>query len=429
MSRNVFLSFLGTGNYTKCVYQSKDGRKSRCVRFVQSATLELFCSDWKEHDKRFIFTTEESKTKHWKQLQEESPLAEQIDIPAGEDETEIWQIFNILYESLQDGDVLTVDITHSFRHIPLLASSLLQYAKFLKHVSVKKIYYGAFERLGRPHEVEQRVPNPEERIVPVFDLTAFSEIQDWSAAANDFISFGNPLRLGTLMQQHLSPLIFQTGGQDKTAQQLNKLNQKIKKFSHVIKTNRGKDIIEGQLQKEILEILNSLEQNLISALNPILKKMEISVKKTYQGDNNVRNMLAAVEWCLEKNLVQEGLTMLQEGIISCLLSEKNYLDRNKRQFVSSYLQYCDGEKQIESKLSEDDRHCLKAYLQQQHGFQKLAGANGIFHKIANLRNDINHAGMGDSALTSDKLDIFQKRLTEYFETIKKIFVLSDYSSS
>ncbi|MDR2755136.1 MAG: TIGR02221 family CRISPR-associated protein [Planctomycetaceae bacterium] len=420
MSRNVFLSFLGTGNYTKCVYQSNDGRKSSCVRFVQSATLELFCYDWKEHDKRFIFTTEESKEKHWKQLHEESPLAEQIDIPEGKDETEIWRIFNILYESLQDGDELTIDITHSFRHIPLLASSLLQYAKFLKNVSVNKIYYGAFERLGKPHEVEQHILNPEERIVPVFDLTAFSEIQDWSAAANDFISFGNPSRLGALMQQHLSPVLFQTGGQDKTAQQLNKLNQKIKKFSQVIKTNRGQNIIEGRLQKEILEILSSLEQNLISALNPILKKMEISVKKTYQGDNNVRNMLAVVEWCLEKNLVQEGLTILQEGIISCLLSEKNYLDRNTRQFVSSCLQYCDSEKKIESKLSEDDQNCLKEHLHQQFGFKKLAGANGIFRKITELRNDINHSGMGNSAQPSDK---FQKLLTEYFEEIKKIFVL------
>jgi CRISPR-associated Csx2 family protein len=425
MSRNVFLSFLGTGNYSECVYQSKDGRQSRCVQFVQSAMLELFCSDWKEQDKRFIFTTKESKERHWKKLQEESPLAVQVDIPAGENETEIWQIFNILYESFEEDDELTVDITHSFRHIPLLASSLLQYAKFLKNVSVKGIYYGAFEQLGNPRDIEQRIPDPEKRIVPVFDLTAFSNIQDWSAAANDFISFGNTLRLESLMQQHLSPILFQTGGQNKNAQKLNKLNKKIKEFSQIIKTNRGKEIIEGRLQKEILNTLNSLEPNLISALNPILKKIEISVKKTYQGDNNVRNMLAAVEWCQEKNLVQEGLTILQEGIISCLLSEKNYLDRNKRQFVSSYLQYYDSKNRFESKLSEEEQNCLKEHLHQQHGFQRLAGANGIFRNIANIRNDINHAGMGDSAQSSDK---FQKLLTKYFEEIKTIFVISDNSS-
>jgi CRISPR-associated Csx2 family protein len=386
--------------------------------------LELFGSGWTKQDKRFIFTTEESKKKHWTKLQEESPCAEQIDIPAGKDETEIWRIFNILYESLQDGDILTVDITHSFRHIPLLASSLLQYAKFLKNVSVKGIYYGAFERLGDPRDIKQRIPNPEERIAPVFDLTAFSEIQDWSAAANDFISFGNPSRLKVLIEQHLSPVISQTGGHDEIVQKLNKLNKKIEKFSQVIKTNRGKDIIEGRLQKEILNILNSLEQNLISALNPILKKMEISVKKTYQGDNNVRNMLAAVEWCQEKNLVQEGLTILQEGIISCLLPEQCYRDRNKRQFVSSYLQYYDVEKQIESKLSVEEQIDLKEHLQQQHGFQELAGTNGIFRNIADIRNDINHSGMGDSARSSDK---FQTLLLKYFEEIKKIFVLSDNS--
>jgi CRISPR-associated Csx2 family protein len=424
MSRNVFLSFLGTADYTECVYESKDGRKSRCVQFVQSATLELFCSDWEEHDKRFIFTTEGAKEKHWKKLQLESPLAEQIDIPTGEDETEIWQIFDILYKYLQDGDELTVDITHSFRHIPLLASSLLQYAKFLKNVSVKGIYYGAFERLGNPHDIKQRFPDPEKRIVLVFDLTAFSEIQDWSAAANDFISFGNPSRLDLLIRQNISPVIFQTGGQDKNAQKLNKLNKKIKEFCQVIKTNRGKDIIAGRLQKEILEILCSLEQNLILALNPILKKMEISVKKTYQGENNVYNMLAAVEWCQEKNLVQEGLTILQEGIISCLLSENDYLDRNKRLFVSNYLQCCDCGKQIESKLSEEVQNDLKEHLHRQHGFQKLAGTKGIFRQIADIRNDINHSGLGDSARFSDK---FQKLLTKYFEEIKTIFVVSGNS--
>ena len=69
---------------------------------------------------------------------------------------------------------------------------MLQYAKFLKKIDVKAIYYGAWE-----------VRDTEKNMAPVFDLTVFNEILDWSAAANDFITFGSAKTLLDLTQTNL----------------------------------------------------------------------------------------------------------------------------------------------------------------------------------------------------------------------------------
>jgi hypothetical protein len=83
-----------------------------------------------------------------------------------------------------------------------------------------------------------------------------------------------------------------------------------------VKTNRGLEIIKGENQKKILESVQSLEQNLIPVLNPILQEIQKSVETIYKGENEAKNMLAAVDWCIAKGLVQSGVTILQEGIVT-----------------------------------------------------------------------------------------------------------------
>jgi len=127
MARKVFISFLGTNNYTPCVYSYGSSRSS-AVEFVQSALTEMFCTNWTKEDKVLVFITKEAEEKNWVKLQQEwhvdTSITKGVFIPSGKNEEEIWQIFQIIYDCLEKSDELYVDITHSFRSIPLLASSL-----------------------------------------------------------------------------------------------------------------------------------------------------------------------------------------------------------------------------------------------------------------------------------------------------------------
>ncbi len=42
---------------------------------------------------------------------------EQVEIPIGIDEKEIWNIFEIIFEKINEGDEIYIDITHAFRNI------------------------------------------------------------------------------------------------------------------------------------------------------------------------------------------------------------------------------------------------------------------------------------------------------------------------
>jgi len=64
------------------------------------------------------------------------------EIPDGKDTDEIWEIFDIIYNALEEDDNIYIDITHSFRYLPMLLLVLLNYAKYLKNIKIKQITYG-----------------------------------------------------------------------------------------------------------------------------------------------------------------------------------------------------------------------------------------------------------------------------------------------
>ena len=152
MSRRVFISFLGTTTYVLCKYNI-GGVYSKAVRFVQEVLIEHLCKDWTVEDRIFIFCTSKeligengAKEINWldngqtnirddsekiglqhslEELKNEFGLKtsiEQLDIKAGFSKTEIWSIFNTVYNKLIDYDHIYFDVTHAFRSIPIFPS-------------------------------------------------------------------------------------------------------------------------------------------------------------------------------------------------------------------------------------------------------------------------------------------------------------------
>lgn len=127
---------------------------------------------------------------------------------------------------------------------------------------------------------------------------------------------------------------------------------------------------------------------------------------------------AAVRWCINHEMIQQGITQFQEGIIS-FICEKFGLKPDKledREIVSQSLNILD-------RTLKEDEWKEPASLHKDTVKKLIIDPFIINHKsnysrLTQLRNDINHAGYKENSLNDGK--VFQKRLDEVFDEFKKI---------
>jgi CRISPR-associated Csx2 family protein len=397
-----FVSFLGTSPYVPCRYGS-DERWYGPVSFVQTTTLHLKCANWDTGDRLLIGCTAGARRKNLDALREELastgwPLApEVVDLPDGTSEEELWTIFQRLLERIGDGDELVFDITHSFRSLPMLFTVLIQYLGVVREVRLRGVYYGAFERLGSPDQV-RKMPLPE-RQAPILDLTPFLSLYDWSAAIDHFLRFGSPTDLERLVKGHVAPILKRTAGGDESAQAMRRLVERLGEFARCAQYVRGGDLAEVRFQSQIIEPLRHIRAGFLPPLEPVFKRLE----DTFAGfrDCDPANALRTVGWCIEHDLIQQGITLLQEAIVDEWLTRCGDLlqgattesegerDRGRRTFVSDLLAVAGrGIPPADWKRSlAEHRPMAEACVA-----RLPAGLAAEFDRLTKLRNDINHGG-------------------------------------
>ncbi|MCC8145553.1 MAG: hypothetical protein LIO93_03760, partial [Bacteroidales bacterium] len=131
------------------------------------------------------------------------------------------------------------------------------------------------------------------------------------------------------------------------------------------------------------------------------------------------NMLSVVQWCIDKSLIQEGYTLLQEGIISYFLSDHE--NKMKREFTSAYLNYRlrgNFDVQVFSDVNKEIINEIQTHLE---SFRDIDEWTSIYSQITELRNDINHGGMIDYPASSGK---FENKLKELYDRVKLLISLT-----
>ena len=114
------ISVLGTGDYGECKYKLNRKESVSCC-FIQTSLNSL-----ENFDRTFLFLTKAAKQKNFEKLKQEfekfsiKTNIEGIDIPDGRNEGELWDIFEIIEENIEEKEEVWFDITHSFRSIPLI---------------------------------------------------------------------------------------------------------------------------------------------------------------------------------------------------------------------------------------------------------------------------------------------------------------------
>lgn len=432
MGRKVFMSVLGAGPYKDCLYKGKNC--STWTRFIQEATLrDIGAESWEKDDVACIIMTAKAREFNWSKgiIQRtkhdgtvipysglEANLEklslpcriETLDIPDGKDEGEIWQIFDIIYNFLEEGDELYFDLTHAFRYQPMLLLVLGNYAKFLKNVRIVYMGYGNYESAVKD-------VNTGNLVAPIMDLLPISILQDWTFAAGAFLRTGRVEAIIDSISTNTANRVLPS----KIAASISETIKKLNEFENSIRVCQSKQIIKGgapvMVGANIRKINSSgaLPQPLSNALLAIRDAVSDYKPSTFE------NIVYSLQWCKRYGLVQQGYTLCQEAIVTKFSDTfKSLLPKEKPRIIRDYWSSILGFPKDEISSPEKWRGKVAEYHELSSclfGNDFIKEIRVIYCSLTTQRNNVNHAGYSGSDSLDDILGKFNEVIDKCIENI------------
>lgn len=421
MARNVLISFLGLSNYIPCYY-TYNGKSATLTRYVQTAIYEHI-SSVVEGLEVIVFCTKEAEEKNWfgneqqnglkDTFQEIAPNAnvKQVRIPSEQDEEANWTLFELIMNEIQPGDEIYFDVTHSFRTNPIVALIVLNYAKVVNDATIGGLMYGWFEKLGNAKEIANL--KVEERVIPIVDFTGMANLLTWTNGVDQFIRTGNSSVLLEIANQESKVMSKQTTN-NKDFHRMKSLIEQLDTVGLHFETVRARSLhTEIKEWKEKTEEVKRHETQHFRQLIPLVDTIEKKVEKF--SDDEVMNYYFMSEWCLEHGLIQQGLTILVESVITmlCKLLEVDELNTKTRDSVSSALNVYLSKKAEEE--WEGNIELMKEVVQIITPYREILKP---FQKLNVYRNNINHAEMNKERI---KAKNFERTLHESLIGLRPFF--------
>jgi len=356
MSRNVLISFLGTGSFEskeKRIYKtakySIEGSELGNFPFLSAALIKHYHIDkflligtvhsmWEEVYRWFCQESgKEFDENVWVDIAEACeranfkselhiPHQECVEAAIGKDskvvlikyginEQEIVENTNIflgLQQYLKNGDNLVVDITHSFRSLPIFMMNLLIYLRNVspKNITISHIHYGMLEI------------SKELGFAPIIDLKTMMDVNDWITGAYSFSEFGNAYKISKLIES-----------EDKSVSTL------LEEFSNLMNLNHLYAI--KNISQRLSAIKNKTYQTQLPELtiNPIAESF-IS-KFRVNGEKHALFQLKLARWQLDHRKYAQAMLTINEAMIT-YVCEQNRLQHdnyNNREFAKKALKY------------------------------------------------------------------------------------------
>ncbi len=355
------LTFLGTGDYRKTTYHWKEKNKYKTTRLFPVAL-----ADWLKPDEVLVFLTDAAKEHvNWREL-DESLAATPVSIANGKNEAELWQIFDSIVGCVEPGDELVIDITHGFRSLPLLGLLAAAYLRSSKGVAVKHLLYGAYE-----------AGDKKANETPVFELTSFLSLFDWMVASDHFLrtGFGTPL----------AELLSEESGA------IGELRKSILDLSDGLQLLRPNAVVDSAA-KLVEDVKKATPE--VSKTIPPLENMLKHISESYgqfAGDPDdpiqvLDAQLKMVAWCCERHQFVQSLALAREWLPSllCMFFKVDAQDGKERSDMELLL--------AGGKMGPKESPRRSEWTKVPAGKRLQKLWNDPPHKLANLRNDVLHAG-------------------------------------
>ncbi|WP_110513143.1 TIGR02221 family CRISPR-associated protein [Herpetosiphon llansteffanensis] len=435
MAKIKAISFLGINNYQYTNY-TLNTQIATTHKFFGATLTEFF----PEIDEIYIVMTKEARAKHWdspeadnlqKTLAKQTIIATPIDIKSGQNEAELWEIFGKTIKRINSDDQIIFDITNAFRSQPVLVLIMAAFLKVVRNVEIKALVYGAFEAkesIILPNG-EIKFPNDDPATkTPVFDLTPFLTLLDWTTATNTFLQTGRAEQLTKLAES------FENQAVKDFAEQMQTLSQELL-------TTRPVGVIQAasgfeqalakvdvavqqdpamQPYQQLLERIKAEYSSFAIVDEPVAALTDAYTAARHQQRAFLAVQLDMIKWYLEKGLPIQAMTLAREWLVS----------------LAMYYQGCDGlfehsqRDTIKSWIS-NARHStnrsiqgkLKIYVAEIHEIWKNfifdASSDGsLVINIPNLRNDIAHCGMDEPKAQTAKFIIEKSQVL--YDKLKSI---------
>lgn len=423
MAKKLF-AFLGVGNkdgkYEEIEYYfTGKPEKGYITEYIQEALAELLNEP---NLQIIVFVTEKAKDVNWEpkdkiglkiKLEKLNVNYKAVDIPDGKTNREIWQIFTKVYDEIELHDEIYVDVTHSFRSIPIIFMSVLNYAKVTKRCDIKRIFYGAFDA-------------KENGRAPIYDLTLFNQITEWSSGVEQLLSTGECEMFCSTVEKTLRHLSEET---DEVIRLISECSRLIKEFYTDLKLVRGKSVLDdGEKLYQVLCEIKALNTEKHIAMQPffhILGRIENQVD-FFKNENLIKKILECVKLCRKFGQYQQAYTFLRENIINyvCINSgldwKKEKPDRMIAEKVMNSLNYminikkcCD--KEINEKENDEN---VKHILENRIDFISNDAVK-LFGALINYRNDLAHAQFRMEYLSKKKI---KKKIDSFIDDFEKYYI-------
>jgi len=293
-------------------------------------------------------------------------------IDYGMNEEELWRNFDIfmkIFDCLEDGDEIYLDITHSFRSIPLFMYLMMNFATTLhkKNIELVSVYYGMFE-------VKNDLGH-----VPVVDLSPLFKISEWIRGVYDFLNYGNGYIISNLIED-------------------NKISKNLENISDLLNIN----YLNGLKQQ--IKALDKNMKNIDKLNSPVFKYLFNDIIQFVNRFKNIKSdalfQLEISSWYFENRRYSNGYICLVESIIT-FMCEINNFEINK--FNKNRAKEMLFDKANDSEDIEELKY--------------------IFNAINKIRIDIAHAtGPGDRSASNIKY----AKEKYYYDKVKKIFKSKKY---
>ena len=407
------ISFLGPTDYKATTY-FYNGQEME-TRFFQAAVAKFF-----KPDEIFICATPTVRNHAnlpglGSQLDQMGVAWQVIEIPEGRDEDDLWTIFDALTGRVENGETVIFDVTHSFRSLPFLAFLAVAYLRSVRNVTVERVLYGAWEA----RDIEQNRS-------PVFDLTPFVGLLDWTTATNRFIETGDGQPLAKLLKAGM-PSGPQMGKDLEQRDLRNKLKwaaESIEKVSLALQVTRPYEVMESaaNLSNILAETLPVITQK----ARPIAVMAE-EIKREYgqfgleeasepvNFDDSLNRQLVMIRWYTGRGQVVQAATLMREWIISILAYHFGapMFAKKGREPIEIALNNA-VEKRRENPRPSPRSSIYEERLAELPNIKTICS---LWSQVTDLRNDIAHVGMN---IQPEKAVVLKSKIENLFSSLEEL---------
>ena len=369
---------------------------SSTTGLTMRALFELF----PEYSPVFL-TTSEAKKQGWEMVVDEFGYhPENIDIPEGRSESEIWDTVGRIVQQLPDGAELIIDVTHGYRTLPILALQSALLAENMGKVSLRHVFYGAREAAV-------------DGIAPIFDLTPLLNIQKWSRALSDLRRFSQTEPIVELLKTTYERVYREKTPLPQKPQKLSKLASRLERLGMSLRTIRTKEVADVALEtrkvlegaKRELEYFPELRA-VVPFLQPSFSELAELVPNNYsnfEGKDGLKTMARLIRYYLRTQAYPEAVTLAREALVSLCVQEGggSFFDKSDRE-------------RAENALNPEADYAGPEIC-------RRGKIHKVWLKLRDLRNDINHAAFRNGSMRASKIaeracslcDAVAKLLEEY----------------